>query len=246
MIDETKQELLNYYKLLPRELQELVISDKIDAEINRIGIVYHLTSEQLESLSDLVTSTILGIDLVRNFETNIKSDLLVDGFISKKILISIFTTIFNPLLSSLQKTQPDFGSIAKSLNIASVPLPNRIAQSARQATAPDQIPETHPYHLLEKAKVLAEIERPTPNRFIPPNAPIARPPMPVAKPSAPTPTPAPQIRTLQKDLERGKTEGTFANIISQKLAGPTTISQIEKVLPPTTNPRATDPYREAF
>ena len=59
------------------------------------------------------------------------------------------------------------------------------------------------------------------------------------------PAPAPQIRTLQKDLERGKTEGTFANIISQKLAGPTTINQTEKVISPATN-RTTDPYREAI
>lgn len=151
-----------------------------------------------------------------------------------------------------------------------------IPQMPKKEAMPDQIPETHPEHMLERGDILSQIENPTSMKQIPmPTKPtITRPPVAPTTSAASTPTapkplsqapqtpqmaqaPLSNVHTLRQDMEMGKQDGSFANIIAQKLARPSTVSVEQKtVTPPPAKPLtpaslsaagqapAKDPYRE--
>jgi hypothetical protein len=97
------EEIWKLYQHLPQEIKDALFSDEIFDEIEKIGKRYNLNSQQITQLSDLVTTTLLGLLPVESLEETLIKDLKLGLTESKRITIELYRYIFYPLKASLEQ-----------------------------------------------------------------------------------------------------------------------------------------------
>ncbi|MCD6283803.1 hypothetical protein J7J12_00940 [bacterium] len=119
-----KQRYLKYLKL-PPDIKEIMFSPKAAEKIKEIGIKNHLTPLQLQKLSYVTGSVLLGELKISNFIKEICEKCKLETEPSKKIADEITKEIFIPVKESLKKIQIQKNQISSSIpkSASSIPEP---------------------------------------------------------------------------------------------------------------------------
>ena len=119
-----KQRYLKYLKL-PPDIKEMMFSSKAAEKIKEIGIKNHLTPPQLQKLSYITGSVLLGELKISDFIKEICEKCKLGIEPSKKIADEITKEIFIPVKESLKKIQTQENQTPSSIpkSVSSIPEP---------------------------------------------------------------------------------------------------------------------------
>jgi len=87
---------------LPRELQELIKSESIDAFVSSVGARYSLSETEEEAVLHEMGLIFMKIEPVESFFTNLLSEALVDPIAAKDIVEEATEEFFTPFAEQLK------------------------------------------------------------------------------------------------------------------------------------------------
>jgi len=99
----TPEQLLEFYKKLPKDLQEAILSVNTSSIIQAIGKKYNLPIDKTGELADETGLVMLGLTHPNNYISNLSQRLNTDKETAKKIADEINTQIFAKVREPLKK-----------------------------------------------------------------------------------------------------------------------------------------------
>jgi len=99
----TNEQLIEFYKKLPKDLQEAILSVNTSSIIQNIGKKYILSIDKIGELADETGMVMVGITHPHNYISNLAQRLSVDKETARKIAEEINTQIFAKVRESLKK-----------------------------------------------------------------------------------------------------------------------------------------------
>ncbi len=99
----TNEQLMDFYKKLPKDLQEAILSVDSAEKIRAIGEKYHLAIDKMGEMADETGLVMLGLTSPREFIPNLASRLNVDKEMARKIAEEINGQVFVRVRESLKK-----------------------------------------------------------------------------------------------------------------------------------------------
>jgi hypothetical protein len=100
-INYSAQEMWALYEKIPKELQEIIFSEKTDEDVTNICKRNKIENEQ--KILKLVQNVLLGVLVPENFEKELKEEIKTDKSLSKNISKEVNEIIFLPIEESLKK-----------------------------------------------------------------------------------------------------------------------------------------------
>lgn len=94
---------MDFYKNLPKDLQEAILSVDSAEKIRAIGEKYHLAIDKMGEMADETGLVMLGLTSPREFIPNLASRLNVDKEMARKIAEEINGQVFVRVRESLKK-----------------------------------------------------------------------------------------------------------------------------------------------
>lgn len=108
---EEQQMLINNYKRLPVDLQQVVRSIVQNGRLSQVLTQYKIPKEQLEAITEETLLILLGLEHVSNYELNLRSVSGLDDDLASTIAGHIHMEIFRSIYESLE----GIGEIQKTL-----------------------------------------------------------------------------------------------------------------------------------
>ncbi|KPJ73708.1 hypothetical protein AMJ48_00745 [Parcubacteria bacterium DG_74_1] len=99
----TKEDLWKLYKLLPKELREVILSAETASSIRSVCAKNEINEKKIPSIAELVGEVLLGILPPDDFQGALEKDLDLEEKTAKKVALEIFRFIFYPVKTSLEK-----------------------------------------------------------------------------------------------------------------------------------------------
>ncbi len=99
----TPEQLLEFYKKLPKDLQEAILSVNTSSIIQNVGNKYKLAIDKIGELADETGLVMLGLTHPNNYISNLVQRLSIDKGAARKIAEEINTQIFAKIRESLKK-----------------------------------------------------------------------------------------------------------------------------------------------
>src|SRR3989344_5936975 len=99
----TNEELWTAFDKIPKDVQQIILSDDAIQTIESIGRDYKLPPDKVWALKDEAGLVLLGVTHPKDFISNLSEKLGVDKEIAKKIAEDVNQQIFQKVLMSLRK-----------------------------------------------------------------------------------------------------------------------------------------------
>ncbi len=179
-MENTKEEILEKYKKLPKDIQEVITSEEFGFEIQIIGKEVGITPTQALDVEDEVVKVLMGTSSPNELTRNIQAKIEVDQEKARAITERVNEEIFQKVISSLEfvygtegdlqsTTSPSTNPLQATSDLPTmpstapwppVPPPNTPLQSHR-SEAPIEIQPPEQEVVLEKAPDIAPENLPT-------------------------------------------------------------------------------------
>lgn len=104
----TKEEVIERYKKLPKDLQTALSGTEVTQKLQTIAQNHHLHIDQLGALINTVKITLAGLVRASEFVSTVKEVLKVDQETAYSVASAVNTAVFLPLRSSLREISQDF------------------------------------------------------------------------------------------------------------------------------------------
>lgn len=155
---------MDFYKKLPKDLQEAILSVDSAEKIRAIGEKYHLAIDKMGEMADETGLVMLGLTSPREFIPNLASRLNVDKEMARKIAEEINSQVFVRVRESLKKVhaikeesggKEEHPQKAEILNEIEKDETPPILKGTATPPAPSKVEAPHPF----EAKIKNEVFR---------------------------------------------------------------------------------------
>jgi len=259
MDDETKKIIETQLKSLPKTIQDAILNSGWEKKTHALAKKYNLHIDQEGTLVSETFLVMLGLELVRDFNQNLVTNLGISKIIASQIEGDLSEQIFKPIRTELQKVNDKIVEEESNATPQTDLAKNILGgtENPKTDTAEDD---------LDRDVILREIETPgtSPSSVskisIPPTAkpsPIAgpvtktttEPSVPAKVPAQPVSTPI-KTTTVSTQVEPMPSVSVMPktpNMVDSKLKNIVKTEKTPSYTPPASNTPATkpiDPYRE--
>ncbi len=105
-----EHDITEYIEKLPEDIKKIIFSLPWEDRTREIAKKYSLTPEQTESLVDIVTCALVGLEKGDDIPTHIAGDLGISKLLTGQILIDLDKRVFDLVLSHISRHKEDVES----------------------------------------------------------------------------------------------------------------------------------------
>ncbi len=245
MDEKTKINPEEYFKKLPKPVQDFIATRTWETRVFEIAKKYSLNQGQSENLADIVLTILVGLENPENFQRDLPSDLKISNLISEQIIKELDTRVFDLAIKSVEKKNekgPERNpekTIMPAIQKPEQVKPPTPAPLPKEVTKPNE-PAAKPKNLLD---ILSS--KPAANTS-PVFSQMTKPPIPPIEPPQ-KPTSVPRFN-LDNEVAKGETREVKPPSVTPTKVMPAEITAAKTETPKVenrpTHEYTVDPYRE--